>query len=182
METRLLTREELRQLHRTVLREAFPPSELKPFSAMDALLKRGCYDAWCLLDGGTPVSWAVVWHSDRCALLDYLVTLPERRGQGLGTLLVEKTVPRFPVPMLVEAEAPEAADPGALDLQERRLAFYRRLGFRDAGFDVLLFGVRYRILVLGEGPDMQQAYLDLYRDGTSAFFMKHHLKVLGESV
>ena len=185
MRTRLLTRDELKELHRTELRRAFPPNELKPFSAMDALLNQGNYETWALVEGDTDVSWALLWYSpDRsCVLLDYLVTREDCRGRGLGSELLRllKEQRLADLPILVESEAPEARDPEERRVQEHRLGFYARMGFVPAGFEVLLFRVHYRVLVLGEGPDLQQAYWDLYLSGTSPFFMKHFLRKWEES-
>ena len=62
-------------------------------------------------------------------------------------------------------EAPEAAEPEERALQERRLDFYRRAGFRYAGFDSRLFGVHYRLLAAGPGeePELLEAYRSLYQ-------------------
>ena len=67
--------------------------------------------------------------------------------------------------ILAEVEAPEAAEPGERALQERRLDFYRRAGFRYAGFDSRLFGVHYRLLAAGPGeePELLAAYRTLYQ-------------------
>ena len=180
MELRTLTRDELKALHAGILKRAFPPDELKPFSAMDGLLKKGCYDAWALEDGGEAVSWALCWHSPRCALVDYFVTAESRRGQGLGAEMLDLLARRYlpQRPLIVETEVPEDRDPARRELQRRRLDYYLRQGFREAGFEVLLFGVHYRVLVRGECGDAQGAYLELYRDGTSPFFRKRFLKIL----
>ncbi len=185
MKLRLLNRDELYRLHCTVLRRTFPPEELKPFSVMQRHLDAGCYDAWALNDGGEDLSWALMWRSPEgsCVLLDYLVTLEDRRGGNLGSLLVEGLQQRYlpRTPILVEAEAPTAEDPEQRRLQERRLNFYRRLGFVRAGFDVLLFGVHYQALVLGRGQNLEQAYLDLYRQGTTPEFFARYLRILEAS-
>ncbi len=180
MELRLLTAPELKQLHKTALRRAFPPNELKPYSVMAAHMRAGCYDPLALEDGDREVSWGLFWHSQKCVLLDYLLTVPERRGEGLGAELVRRAAERYLPgrPVLVESEAPTAERPEERALQERRLGFYRRLGFRYAGFDVLLYGVHYQVLVLGEGENLRDAYLELYRSGVSDHFMKHFLKIL----
>ncbi len=182
MHLRQLTRAELKQLHRTVLRHAFPPTELKPFLAMDALLKQGVYDVLALSECDEDLSWALIWRSpDRsCALLDYLVTREDRRGEGLGACLLRELAPSYlpDIPILVEAEAPGSGDPAERRLQERRLAFYHRVGFADAGFNVILYTVHYRILALGSGPDLRTAYRNLYLGGPGRSFVEHHLRFL----
>ena len=50
MKLEILTPEELKKAYETDLSEAFPPSELKPLSAMESLRERGVYDPLCLRD------------------------------------------------------------------------------------------------------------------------------------
>lgn len=182
MELRQLTAQELKQLHKRVLHKAFPPNELKPYSVMATHLREHSYDTLALCDGGQDVSWALFWHSPKCVLLDYLVTAEDRRGQGLGAELLRRTAQHYlpQRPILVEVEAPTAQDAQERKLQQRRLNFYLRLGFVETGIEVLLYGVHYRILILGEGTGLKEAYLELYRSGTSPSFMKRFLKVLKE--
>lgn len=182
MHLHLLNREQLSQLHATVLSRAFPPDELKPFSVMERHLDANCYDVWALEDGREDVSWALMWRAmdGSCVLLDYLVTLEQRRGEKLGSRLLEHLQKHYlpGIPILVESEAPTAEDPEQRHLQQRRLGFYHRLGFAYAGFDVLLFGVHYQVLALGEGTALKEAYRNLYRQGTTPAFFAQHLRIL----
>lgn len=52
MNLRIMTPEELAKAYGTDLREAFPPAELKPLSAMERMRERGVYDPWGLFDEG----------------------------------------------------------------------------------------------------------------------------------
>ena len=63
MELRLLTASELAAAYHTDLTEAFPPSELKPLSAMEALRSRGLYDPLCLFDDdGSAMGYLLLWN------------------------------------------------------------------------------------------------------------------------
>ena len=83
MNLRIMTPEELEKAYGTDLREAFPPSELKPLFAMERMRERGVYDPWGLFDeGGEALGYALLWkHPEgRCILLDYLCVPRTRRG------------------------------------------------------------------------------------------------------
>ena len=63
MKLRELEQEELRELHATELTEAFPPEELKPFSAMEALCRSGLYHPMGAWEGETLLGYALLWES-----------------------------------------------------------------------------------------------------------------------
>ena len=91
MELRLLTASELAIAYDTDLREAFPPSELKPLSAMENLRSRGLYDPLCLFDDdGSAMGYILLWkHLDgRYLLIDYLCVPARRRNDGIGAKLM----------------------------------------------------------------------------------------------
>jgi len=151
MELRLPTEAQLRSAYRRDLSASFPASELKPLKEMLAELRRGEYHPWCLFDGDAIVGEAFVWtHVAGYALFDYLCVTPERRNDGLGSLLIEKLIEAERGNVLFgEAEIPAyAPDPA---LAERRLAFYRRNGALRADYDTCEFGVPYHTLYWAEG-------------------------------
>ena len=62
MNLNIMTPEELRRAYETDLREAFPPSELKPLADMEGMRERGIYEPLCLTeDGGEPVGYMLLW-------------------------------------------------------------------------------------------------------------------------
>ena len=129
MELRLLTASELAIAYDTDLREAFPPSELKPLSAMENLRSRGLYDPLCLFDDdGSAMGYILLWkHLDgRYLLIDYLCVPARRRNGGIGAKLIRMAIDRYPVGTVIiaESEAP-TGDP------ERDGIILRRLGKID---------------------------------------------------
>lgn len=151
MEMKLLTREQLKLAYDRDLTVSFPRDELKPFRAMEQMLGQGSYRAWGLMDGEDIAGLATVWNYARgWALFDYLCVSPERRSDGLGSRLVREVARAERGNVLFgESEVPDfAPDP---DLARRRIGFYQRNGARQAGYDMTLFGVPYRVLYWAEG-------------------------------
>ena len=152
MEMKLPTEAQLRQIYKRDLQPSFPAAELKPLREMLAEVKRGEYRPWCLFDGDEIVGEAFVWtHVPGFALFDYLCVTPTRRNDGLGSTLIRKLVEAERGNVLFgESEIPDCAPDPAM--AERRLAFYRRNGAQQAGYDTCVFGVPYHTLYWAERP------------------------------
>ena len=129
----------LHHIYHEHLSHAFPRMERKPLSAMEKLMAAGRYEALGLYDGEELAAYALLWDDpeggyvllDRCR---------DRRG------------------LLVEAEAEEpGAEAEENALRRRRLAFYRRGGFRDLGYTARIFGVPYAMLVSGQSDQAEAA-------------------------
>ena len=138
-ELRPLGPEEVGLLYRRELKGTFPPSELKPLRTIQRHMRAGRYPAWDLYQGEKLTAYALLWQTvdGRAVLLDYLGVPRDRRGQGWGSRMLTqlRRIYGERAAILAEVEAPEAAEPGERSLQERRLDFYCRAGFRYAGFD-----------------------------------------------
>lgn len=148
MNLRILTPAELQRAYETDLAKAFPPAELKPLSAMEAMRGRGVYDPLALFDGeGEVMGYIFLWkHEDgRYILIDYLCVPASRRNGGIGGKLLRAAVGHYPegTVFIGESEAP-TGDPEADEMILRRLGFYRRNGAVTLGYDCALFGVRYK--------------------------------------
>lgn len=167
LELKLPTRAQLKAVYKRDLKPSFPPSELKPLREMLAEMGRGEYRPWCLFDGDEIVGEAFVWtHVPGFALFDYLCVTEPRRNDGLGSTLIQKLVEAERGNVLFgESEIPDyAPDPA---MAERRLAFYRRNGATQAGYDSCVFGVPYRTLYwaereVGDG-ELSAAHAACYR-------------------
>ena len=167
MELRLLTASELAAAYQTDLTEAFPPSELKPLSAMEALRNRGLYDPLCLFDDdGSAMGYLLLWnHLDgRYHLIDYLCVPARRRNGGIGARLLRMAIDRYPASavFLGESEAP-TGDPARDEMILRRLGFYRRCGAHTLGYDCALFGVHYQTLIRGREDVSPRELLEVHR-------------------
>ena len=147
-ELRRLDLDTLHLVYQNHLTPDFPPAERKPLSPMEKLLSAGRYEPWGLYRGEDLVAYATMWKDPEGGfeLLDYLgVCQGEPRGEGIGTVMVSYLMDHYShvEGILVEAEAEEptlSEEENAM--RRRRLAFYRRVGFRDLGYVADIYGVR----------------------------------------
>ena len=157
MKLRKMTPDQLRLAYKTDLREAFPPEELKPLSAMERLWERGLYEALALWGdaGEGPLGYVLLWnHPDgRFRLIDYLCVPAGRRNGGIGGKLLAALWEAYPpeTVFLGESEAP-TGDAGADEMILRRLAFYDRTGAVTLGYDTAQFGVVFKTIVWSRAP------------------------------
>ena len=169
-ECKRLDLDALHLVYREHLTPGFPPAERKPLSAMEKLLSAGRYEPWGLYRGEELMAYALLWRDPEggFVLLDYLgVCRDKPRGQGIGTVMVAHLMGQYRhvSGILVEAEAEgDDASPEENGLRARRLAFYRRLGFRELGYVARIFGVRYAMLLYGDrtGEEAMEAHQRLY--------------------
>ncbi len=181
---RELDREELLWLHETEMQEAFPPEELKPYAAMEALCKSGAYHPMGAFQGEDLLGYALLWESPggRYLLIDYLGVTASRRNGGLGAEILRLLKERFRDldGILVESEAP---DGGAQDaLRQRRMNFYRRCGYTFLNYDCVLFGVHYAVCLCspngtGEEAGAMAAHQALYRQQFTPWAYDRYIQI-----
>ena len=150
MELKILSPLELKRAYETDLREAFPPSELKPLAAMEDLRRRGVYDPLGYFgDTGELLGYALLWkHRDgRYLLVDYVCVPAGKRNGGIGGRLIQAVRDRYPqgTVFLGETEAP-TGDPERDGMILRRLGFYARNGAKTLDYDTALFGVHFKTI------------------------------------
>lgn len=150
MHLRIMSPEELKKAYETDLREAFPPAELKPLWAMEAMRARGAYDPLGLYGGeGEALGYILLWkHTDgRYVLIDYLCVPAGRRNGGTGGKLLAAAIAHYPpdTVFIGETEAP-TGDPARDEMILRRLGFYARNGAKTLGYDNALFGVHFKTI------------------------------------
>jgi len=136
-------------VYKTEYQEAFPAVERKAYSALLRMWRAGQYRPYCLYDGDEIVGGAFMWIGhEGWGLLDYLFVRKERRNGHLGEEILRE-LRRAEGPDAVifgEVEVPSAAPDPAM--AERRLSFYYRNGWRDAGYDSRAFGVHFKTIYL----------------------------------
>ena len=151
-----MNRDELRRAYETDLVEAFPPSELKPLSAMEILCDKGLYAPLRLMDEhDATLGYALLWHHDdgRYVLIDYLCVPAQLRNQGIGAKLLDAMRAHYsPDTVFIwESEAPTGDDTQD-EMILRRLAFYQRCDAVVLSYDNALFGVHFKTLCCSLSP------------------------------
>lgn len=169
VELRPASRDEVCALHQTHMKRDFPPTELKPLPLLLKLIEQGINSVWLCEAEGRLAGYVVLAQEPGKAglvLLDYLAVLPERRGQGWGSVILQALSRRLPgCSILIESEHPDSSAP-EYGQQLRRIHFYHQAGCGDTSLRSLLFGVDYELLVLGpqlSQEAVQEGYLSLYR-------------------
>ena len=159
---------ELRRAYETDLTEAFPPSELKPLSAMENLCEKGLYDPLCLMDDtGHVLGYVLLWkHTDeKYILVDYLCVPARQRNRGIGAALLSAIREHYPqdAVFIWESEAP-TGDEEQDEMILRRLAFYQRCGAKVLGYDNALFGVHFKTLCYAHKLPDEETILQKHRE------------------
>ncbi|MBD5150094.1 MAG: GNAT family N-acetyltransferase [Oscillibacter sp.] len=170
MHLNIMTREEMKRAYEIDLKEAFPPAELKPLWAIEAMRERGVYDPLCMVDEtGETLGYILLWkHEDgRYILIDYLCVPAGRRNGGIGGRLLQAAIGYYPkdTVFIGESEAP-TGDPAADELILRRLGFYARNGAKTLRYDNALFGVHYKTICwadpMPEESEIMRKHQEIY--------------------
>ncbi len=150
---RKLTDAELSAAYDSVFREAFPPEELKPLSAITKMRSEGQYDTLGLFRDGEAVGFICCWLDLPYVLIDYLCVERSSRNGGIGAEILEEIQKYYPAGTVFigEVEAP-TGDAEADKMILRRLDFYARCGAQRVGYDCALFGVHYKTIVWSAAP------------------------------
>lgn len=171
---RLVTLDESRicHLYENRMRRDFPPSELKRLSSIIGMVRKDEYDVIGAYEGDEFAAYALVYRpqGEGVVLLDYLAVDENRRGRGIGTMLLGQLRSYYSEKadvILIECERPLSA-PDEIGAR-KRIRFYARSGAVLTNVRIWLFEVEYSILVLpcasSDVPhkDWAQQMLTLYR-------------------
>ncbi len=147
---------EYKALYENMSRD-FPRSELPPFFSVKGNLRKRVYNGIFLSDDGEDVGYSVITAPEGLsyALVNFLGVLPRHRSQGYGSRLLETISGRWrDRVIMLEVEAPlSAKDEVERRLRERRIAFYKKNGFRIVPTDTCrIFGVDMEIMANSEDP------------------------------
>lgn len=146
-------------------RKAFPASERKPFAIIRSMYRKKKTDLWCIFREGRFAGFASTVNSEKLILLDYLATLPQCRGQGIGSAALEKMKEIYSGKgFFVEIEDTQSPGPDQA-LRLKRKHFYENAGMKPLGVTALVFGVKMELL----GINCQMDF-----DGYKAFYHNHY--------
>ena len=158
MELRELSLQEMKDIYEERMREDFPDNERRPFSSIRSLYGKKEYEGLGLFDQEALAAYAFLireaYQGRISYLIDYIAVDRQRRGRGIGTVLMKELSRRLSHAgcVIVEVENPDYADtPEEKEERERRIRFYERCGMRDTGASEWLYYVEYRLLELPTG-------------------------------
>ena len=165
MDLKTLTKDQLSNLYNDRMRKDFPPSELKPLFVMLDAVDKGIYEALGLYDGEEMVGYSCLVKEGTDSLVDYLAIYPEKRNNGIGSILVKLLSEHMDGAgsIIIEVEDPDyARDDEDRKLRIRRMDFYLRNGCFDTGVRAKCFGVEFILLRMGKEKFEKQKCWDTY--------------------
>ena len=134
---------------------AFPKEERKPYEVMEEMGKDGRMLLWAIEDECGPCALAFFIPGEDVVILDYLAVHPGKRGQNIGSWVMNRILHSFDKPVLVEIES-TLADPSPVKV--RRKNFYLRNVLRPNPYEISLAGVPME--TLSTGPVAYDQYFD----------------------
>jgi acetyltransferase, GNAT family len=109
--------------------EAFPPDERREYRDEEHLanfikMKGGKFHAFAVKDGDLFLGFLSYWTFEGYTYIEHFAVIPEQRGKNLGREMLHHLFKEVSPNVLLEVEKPEG------DIEQRRIAFYERNGFR----------------------------------------------------
>ena len=151
---------------------AFPANEKKPFSMIRSMQKKGRSDVWYCEDDGKFAGLVITINGPEQILLDYLAVAKNRRGQGIGSKILQKMREQYAGKgVFLEIEI---VDEKAENYEERkrRKQFYLANGMTPMNVFVELFGVNMELLGFDCYLSFEE-YHDFYRENYNAWAAEH---------
>ncbi len=131
------------------MKEDFPAKERAPFNSIRVNLKRKIFEGFLLTEGNMDTAYCINTSSTdgNYQLINYLATSKERRGQGIGTILLEELKKKYAnkKAIIVEVEPPTDNE------KKARVRFYEKAGFIILNdIEYTLFGVDMCVMFWSE--------------------------------
>lgn len=161
----------------------FPKEEVKPIGWLSRMLDSSEYAMYGYYIEDRLSGIALLYIKSEPALLDYFAIKSDLRAKGIGSAFLSalQEEPLFKKGLIIEAESiNHAKDERAKDIRTRRIAFYKRLLFRELDFTPTIFGTTFSILVskkvsLNEA-ELKACYKEIYQTMVPDAF-HHHLDI-----
>ena len=132
-------------LYENHMKSDFPPDERPPRKFLAKQVESGFLKAQVMTDGQEDYAYVLAATGGDYVLYTHLAVFPQHRGGGFGSKLLELLNHSYASTrvQLVEVENPAVAkNPEEKKLQERRIVFYQRGGYRLVpGIHYVLYGV-----------------------------------------
>lgn len=137
----------------TLYTEAFPEDERIPFGTLcnRAQMKNVHFNAW--FDGTIFCGMTYTLSIDDFCYVLYLAISSNVRSHGYGTKILDALKVHY-ASLALDIE-PVVADAPNYDQRVRRLAFYKRNGFKPSGYEIEEDGERYTILSTADTFDQK---------------------------
>lgn len=109
----------------SIMEEAFPIDERRPYEEQKALLSREAYCIYILqnTDSDEIKAFITVYRFPKFAYVEHFATNRKFRNQGLGAVVLKELSGLLSCGICLEVELPET------EIAKRRIAFYKRNGF-----------------------------------------------------
>ncbi len=162
MELKKLDKEMVITLFNERLIKDFTEEEIKPLEVILKAMDDGIYDFLGFYDGENIVGYTCLVRVGMNYLVDYVAIYPEQRNKGIGSKMLSQLGEYLTDACLVivEVEDPDhAKDKEEKDLQQRRIEFYKRNGYKDTGLRVKCFGVPFVIMETAESISVENSAL-----------------------
>lgn len=178
MDKRILNVDEITSVYNTHMIYDFPDNELKPLNSMLTSVSAGIYDCIGFFENNELLGYAFFVRLEDYYLLDYFAVVENKRNLGYGSMFLRLLSEYLSnaKSIIIEVENPKFATSDIeLNVMNRRMDFYRRNGFVSTDVEVILFGVRFVLLV----PESLNTFTS---DKLREIYKSHYRAVLPDSL
>ena len=151
---------------------AFPDSEKKPFTMIRSMRKKGKTDVWYCEEDRKFAGLVITINGPKMILLDYLAVAKKRRGQGMGSKILQKMRKQYEgkgVFLEIEVVDEQAEN---YEERKRRKQFYLSNGMTSMNVFVELFDVDMELLGFDCCMSFEE-YHNFYRDNYNEWAAEH---------
>ena len=159
-----------------IMQKSFPVSEIRSKSGQEELLYDNRYKIYCYKKDAVIVGVLCVWEIEIGCFLEHFAILPHLRGQGIGSDMLKEFLATVKQGELIFLEAEPITD----DVTQRRINFYKRMGFYlnnydycQPAFSPTLPAVPLKIMTYGK-PLSEEEFLAVKR---SVYSEVYHQKI-----
>lgn len=107
-----------------IMDESFPNNEIRTYEAQKKLLDNDKYNIYVKKnESDSIIGFLAYWNLKNCTFFEHLAVSKKFRGNGVGKEIILENAKNVKKPIFFEVELPNT------DIAQRRINFYKRLGF-----------------------------------------------------